>query len=200
MKRLKGRRIAVLATDGVEKVELTVPVKALNAAGADVDIISIRHGRIRSVNLHEPASRFRVNRTLEEVDAADYDGLLLPGGLINPDMLRQSRQARDFVRDFDRDNKPIASICHGPWVLASAGLLDGRVLTSWPGTRDDMVNAGATWLDQELVRDRNLTTSRGPQDMPAFVRGMLDAFAKTSPEPVTTAPRRESDRQPDAPV
>jgi protease I len=178
MKRLKGRRIAVLATDGVEKVELTVPVKALSAAGADVDIISIRHGRIRSVNLHEPASRFRVNRTLEEVDAADYDGLLLPGGLINPDMLRQSRQARDFVRDFDRDNKPIASICHGPWVLASAGLLDGRVLTSWPGTRDDMVNAGATWLDEELVQDGNLVTSRGPQDLVPFVKAMLKHFSE----------------------
>jgi protease I len=173
---LKGRRIAVLATDGVEKVELSVPVKALMAAGADVDLISIRRGRIRSVNLHEPASRFRVDKTLQQVSADDYDALLMPGGLINPDMLRQSADARDFVRDFDKDEKPIASICHGPWVLASAGLLDDRILTSWPGIRDDMVNAGATWLDDELVYDRNLITSRGPQDLVPFTKAMLKHF------------------------
>jgi protease I len=147
-----------------------------------------------------PASRVHVDKTLGEADPGDYDGLLLPGGFINPDLLRQSAPAREFVRAFAATDKPIATLCHGPWVLASAGLLDGRTLTSWPGIRDDLVNAGATWLDQELVRDRNLTTSRGPQDMKAFVRGMLDAFANTSPEPATTAPRRESDRQSDAPI
>jgi len=177
-RRLKGRRIAVLATDGVEKVELAVPVNALRAAGAKVDIVSLRRGRIRSVNLHEPASRFSVDKTVHEADADDYDGLLIPGGLMNPDLLRQSAEARHFVRDFDRANKPIASLCHGPWVLESAGLIEGRVLTSWPGIRDDMVNAGATWLDEPLVEDRNLVTSRGPQDMVPFVRAILKHFAE----------------------
>jgi protease I len=188
-RRLKGRTIAALAADGFEKVELIVPV----------DLVSLRRGRIRGVNLHMPASRVRVDKTIGEADPGDYDGLLLPGGFINPDLLRQSAPAREFVRAFAASDKPIATLCHGPWVLASAGLLDGRTLTSWPGIRDDLVNAGATWLDQELVRDGNLTTSRGPQDMAAFVPGMLDAFAKPSPEPATTAPRHESDRQPDAP-
>jgi len=199
-RRLKGRRIAALAADGFEKVELIVPLRALKAAGAKVDVVSLRRGRIRGVNLHLPASRVRVNKTIGEADPGDYDGLMLPGGFINPDLLRQSAPAREFVRAFAATDKPIATLCHGPWVLASAGLLDGRTLTSWPGIRDDLVNAGATWLDQELVRDRNLTTSRGPQDMNAFVPGMLDAFAKTSPEPATTAPRHESDQQRDAPV
>src|ERR687885_108886 len=116
-KRLKGRRVAVLAADGFEKVELTVPVKALKAAKAEVEIVSLREGRIRGVNVHEPASRVSVDITVYDADAADYDALLIPGGLINPDLLRQSFEAREFVRQFDAMNKPIASICHGPWVL-----------------------------------------------------------------------------------
>ena len=199
-RRLKGTRLAALAADGFEKVELMVPLRALKAAGATVDVVSLRRGRIRGVNLHMPASRVRVDKTVGQADPGDYDGLLLPGGFINPDLLRQSAPAREFVRGFAARDKPIATLCHGPWVLASAGLLNGRTLTSWPGIRDDLVNAGATWLDQELVRDGNLTTSRGPQDMAAFVRGMLDAFAKTSPEPATTASRRESDGQREAPI
>ncbi|WP_029431865.1 type 1 glutamine amidotransferase domain-containing protein [Blastococcus sp. URHD0036] len=199
-RRLKGRRIAALAADGFEKVELVVPLRALRAAGARVDVVSLRRGRIRGVNLHMPATRVRVDTTVEKADPGDYDGLLLPGGFINPDLLRQSAPAREFVRAFAEADKPIASLCHGPWVLASAGLLEGRTLTSWPGIRDDLVNAGATWLDQELVRDGNLTTSRGPQDMAAFLPGILDAFAGSSPAPAATALRRVSDRQPDAPV
>jgi protease I len=178
---LKGRRIAALAADGFEKVELVVPMKALEAAGATVEVISLRHGSIRGVNLHEPASRVHVDKTIAEANPGDYDGLLLPGGFINPDLLRQSAQAREFVRAFDVAGKPIASLCHGPWVLASAGLLQGRTLTSWPGVRDDLVNAGATWLDRELVRDGNLMTSRGPQDLKPFVKGCLDLFATDAP-------------------
>ena len=174
---LKNRRIAVLAADGFEKVELTIPVAALKAAGAEVDIVSLRHGRIRGVNLHEPASRVRVTRTIAEASPGRYDALLVPGGFINPDLLRQSAAARDFVKTFDVAGKPIATLCHGPWVLASAGLLAGRTLTSWPGVRDDMVNAGAVWLDQAGVHDRNLVTSRGPQDMVPFVRAVLEHFA-----------------------
>lgn len=152
-RRLEGRTIAALAADGFEKVELIVPLRALEKAGAEVDVVSLRRGRIRGVNLHMPASRVRVDKTVDEADPGDYDGLLLPGGFINPDLLRQSAPAREFVREFAARDKPIATLCHGPWVLASAGLVDGRTLTSWPGIRDDLVNAGATWLDQELVRD-----------------------------------------------
>lgn len=178
---LKGRRIAVLAADGFEKVELTVPRLALQLAGATVDIISLRRGRIRGVNLHEPASRIGVDHTLGDADPNDYDALLLPGGFINPDLLRQSKGAREFVRAFDAAGKPIASLCHGPWVLASAGLLEGRTLTSWPGIRDDLVHAGATWLDREVVRDGNLVTSRGPQDLKPFVQEIIKHFAADAP-------------------
>jgi len=179
--KLKRRRIAALAADGFEKVELTVPMYALRLAGAEVDVVSLRHGRIRGVNLHEPASRVSVDKTVEEADPDAYDALLLPGGFINPDLLRQSQQAREFVRTFDSAGKPIASLCHGPWVLASAGLLKGRTLTSWPGIRDDLVNAGATWLDQEVVRDGNLVTSRGPQDLKPFVQEVIKHFAAGAP-------------------
>ncbi|WP_448618554.1 type 1 glutamine amidotransferase domain-containing protein [Geodermatophilus sp. URMC 65] len=196
---LKGRTIAALAADGFEKVELVIPLRALKRAGAKVDVVSLRHGRIRGVNLHLPASRVGVDKTISEADSGDYDGLLLPGGFLNPDLLRQSAPARQFVRAFAASGKPIATLCHGPWVLASAGLLEGRTLTSWPGIRDDLVNAGATWLDQEIVRDGNLITSRGPQDMAAFVPAMLAVFASTAPEPSTTAPGLESDPQRDAP-
>ncbi|SDZ07127.1 protease I [Geodermatophilus africanus] len=196
---LKGRTIAALAADGFEQVELVIPLRALKRAGAKVDVVSLRHGRIRGVNLHLPASRVGVDKTISEADPGDYDGLLLPGGFINPDLLRQSAPAREFVRAFAASDKPIATLCHGPWVLASAGLLAGRTLTSWPGIRDDLVNAGATWLDQEIVRDGNLTTSRGPQDMAAFVPAMLATFTETAPEPSTTAPGGESDPQRNAP-
>jgi protease I len=177
--RLQGQRVAALAADGFEMVELVVPLAVLRAAGAQVDVISLRRGRIRGVNLHEPARRVRVTKTLAEADAGDYDALLIPGGFINPDLLRQSEEARSFVRKFDRMRRPIATLCHGPWLLSSAGLTSGRTMTSWPGIRDDLVNAGATWLDQELVRHGNWVTSRGPQDMRAFVRGMLELFSGT---------------------
>ncbi|OWW21060.1 type 1 glutamine amidotransferase domain-containing protein [Noviherbaspirillum denitrificans] len=178
---LNGRRVAVLAADGFEKIELTMPVKALEAKGAEVDIISLRSGSIRGVNLHEPASRVRVTRTLDEADPSDYDALLIPGGLLSPDLLRQSAEARDFVRAFDTARKPIASLCHGPWILASAGLTQGRTMTSWPGVRDDMVNAGAVWLDKEVVRDGNWVTSRGPQDLKPFIKAMTTLFAEMAP-------------------
>jgi protease I len=197
--RLKGTRLAALVADGFEKVELVVPLRVLKAAGATVDVVSLRRGRVRGVNLHMPASRVQVDKTVDDADPGYYDGLLLPGGFISPDLLRQSAPAREFVRRFMADDKPVATLCHGPWVLASAGLLEGRTLTSWPGIRDDLVNAGAIWLDQALVRDGNLTSSRGPQDMTAFLRGMLDAFAKTSPTSAT-ASTQTSDRQLDAPV
>lgn len=199
MRRLAGRRIAALAADGFEKVELTVPMRALQLAGAKVDVISLRHGRIRGVNLHMPATRIGVDKTISEADPADYVGLLLPGGFINPDLLRQSAEARQFVREFANSGKPIATLCHGPWVLASAGLLNGRTLTSWPGIRDDLVNSGATWLDRDVVKDGNLVTSRGPQDMTSFIPAIIDHFADTAPQP-DAAPDQVSDPQLDSPV
>src|SRR5947209_19893457 len=190
-RRLKGRTIAALAADGFEKVELIVPLRALKTAGAKVDVVSLRRGRIRGVNLHMPATRCDVDKTIGEADPGDYDGLLLPGGFINPDLLRQSAPAREFVRSFAARDKPIATLCHGPWVLASAGLLDGRTLTSWPGIRDDLVNSGATWLDRDVVRAGNLVTSRGPQDMTSFIPAILHHFADTAPAAPAAAPGPE---------
>jgi protease I len=199
-RRLAGRRIAVLAADGFEKVELTVPMRALQVAGAKADVVSLRPGRIRGVNLHMPATRIGVDKTITEADPDDYDGLLLPGGFINPDLLRQSEEARGFVQAFASSGKPMATLCHGPWVLASAGLLDGRTLTSWPGIRDDLVNCGATWLDRDVVKDGNLLTSRGPQDMKPFVAAILDHFESAAGEAPAAAPGRVSDPQLKSPV
>ena len=199
-RRLSGRKIAALAADGFEKVELVLPLRALQLAGAKVDVVSLRSGRIRGVNLHMPASRVGVDKVVTDADPDAYDGLLLPGGFINPDLLRQSAAARDFVRAFDHDGKPIVTLCHGPWVLASAGLLTGRTLTSWPGIRDDLVNAGVTWLDREVVRDHNLVTSRGPQDMRAFVPAMLDIFADPKNQSQTVTDHSGSDPQLDRPL
>lgn len=200
-KKLEGRHIALLAADGFEKEELSVPLKALRLAGAEVDVISLRAGHIRGLNLHEQAGKVKVTKTLQEADPKDYDGLFIPGGFINPDLLRQSAEAREFVRSFDVAGKPIATICHGPWVLASAGLLRGRTMTSWPGIRDDVVNAGATWLDQGVVRDANLVTSRGPQDMPAFLAAITELFSgevlaiQAAPAYATSAPQRDEPPQ-----
>lgn len=199
-RRLSKRKIAVLAADGYEKVELVIPLRALQVAGAKTEIVSLRAGRIRGVNLHMPATRVGVDKVVTEADPDAYDGLLLPGGFINPDLLRQSAPARDFVRAFDRSAKPIATLCHGPWVLASAGLLKGRTVTSWPGIRDDLVNAGATWLDREVVRDRNLITSRGPQDLRAFVPAMLDAFAEGTSQLHAVPDAVDSDPALDKPI
>ncbi len=198
-KKLAGQRIAVLATDGFEQVELSVPVTALEAAGAQVEIVSLHGGSIRGVNLNKPAKRVEVDRTIDEVSAHDYDGLLIPGGFINPDLLRQSAKARALVREFDQQRKPIATLCHGPWLLASTGLADGRALTSWPGVRDDMVNAGATWLDQEVVRDGNWLTSRGPQDMAPFLRELIRLYAG-APASNGALQRRASDPQRERPA
>ena len=194
---LTGLRVAVLAADGAEQVEITSPVDALTDHGAEVEIVSLRPGRLRTVNFLYPGKKVRVHRTLRTADAEDYDALLLPGGLIGPDTLRQSEQALDFVRAFDRAGKPIAVICHGPWLLVSAGLVVRRNLTSWPGIKDDVRNAGAVWHDEPLIRDRNWVSSRGPHDLRHFNRGMLELFAEhvpqapESPEYAERRPRRE---------
>ncbi|RKH12710.1 type 1 glutamine amidotransferase [Corallococcus praedator] len=178
MRTLKGMRVAVLAADGFEQVELTRPVKRLEREGAQVTIVSLHKGRIRGMNLLVPGKKVRVDATLREVKAADFDALLLPGGFMNPDFLRQSALALDFVRDADLLDLPIAVICHGPWLLASAGLLEGRHLTSWPGIRNDLENAGAHWTDEPVVRDGNWVSSRGPHDLLAFEHAFVQLFAE----------------------
>lgn len=201
-RRLKGRRIAILAADGFERVELAIPLRVMQAAGAKVDVISLRRGRIRGVNLHEPASRTHVSKTVDEAQIDDYDGLFIPGGLINPDLLRQSADVRNLVRRFMMADKPIAALCHAPWVLASAEVLKGRTMTSWPGIRDDLVHAGAIWVDQPVVRDGNLLTSRGPQDLKLFVRALVDFFATGAmlPDEIRDAVTDEQAERPPAMV
>lgn len=178
IKSLKGKKIAILSADGFEKAELVIPMKTLKALGAVVEIVSLHHGKIRGMNLHKPATTVKVDKVLSEVFPTDYDCLFIPGGFINPDLLRQSQEAREFVRTFEKTGRPIASLCHGPWVLASAGILKNRSLTSWPGIRDDLVNAGATWMNRKVVSDRNLVTSRGPQDLLMFIPAMVELFSK----------------------
>lgn len=194
-KKLTGKKVAILATDGFEQVEVTVPMKALEVAGARCEVISLRKGKIQGINVDVPGRSVRVDTTLDEANVRDYDALLVPGGLVSPDQLRQSAAARDFVRDFLTLGRPIATICHGPWILASAGIVSGRRMTSWPGIRDDLVNAGAIWLDQEVVREGNVISSRGPQDMVPFVRAMIDHFARV-PNPERVPATAQSAPQP----
>lgn len=172
----------MLATDGFEQVEVIRPLKELIRQGARVDIVSLHRGSIRGMNSMDPGVRLRVNRTVDQARAVDYDALLIPGGFVNPDLLRQSEQARTFALAFDVAGKPIATLCHGPWVLVSAGLVRGRRLASWPGIQDDIRNAGGTWVDEPLVRDGNWVSSRSPLDLLAFERGMIELFE--------SAPRR----------
>jgi len=176
-KKLKGKTVAVLAADGFERVDLTIPCKALRRAGAKVHVISLHKGKIRSMNLTAPSGTVAVDRTVTDAQPEDYDALLIPGGFIGPDFLRQSREARDFVRTFDQQGKPIATLCHGPWLLVSAEVASGRTLAAWPGVRDDIVHAGGTWRDQPMVRDRNWVSSRGPQDLTEFVPAMIELYA-----------------------
>lgn len=178
---LEGLRVAVLAADGFEQVELTSPVEALEDRGARVDVVSLHEGRIRGVNHMYPGKKVKVDYTLDEVGVDDYDALLLPGGLANPDTLRQSDRVLDFVSAFNAQGKPIAMICHAPWVLVSAGMVSGRRLTSWPGIKHDVLNAGGVWSDESVVRDRNWVSSRGPHDLPEFNEAVIELFAEHAP-------------------
>ncbi|MBF5043817.1 type 1 glutamine amidotransferase [Aggregicoccus sp. 17bor-14] len=178
-KTLRGLRVAVLAADGFEQVELTVPLKALRNAGAHVEVVSVHAGSLRGMNGLEPGKEVRVDRRVSAVGVQDYDALFIPGGFVSPDLLRQSDAVRELVRAFDEAGLPIGTLCHGPWVLASAGLTRGRHLTSWPGIRDDLTNAGARWEDLSVVRDGNWVSSRGPQDLTHFVPALLSLYAES---------------------
>jgi protease I len=175
---LQGKRVAIIAADMVERVELVEPRKALEAAGAKTELISIKPGEIRSFNHFDPADTFKVDRTAEEVDASDYDALFIPGGVGNPDQLRGDENVVSFVRDFFEQGKPVAAICHAPWVLVEAGVVKGRTVTSWPTLQTDIRNAGGKWVDQEVVVDSGLVTSRKPDDIPAFNKKMIEEFAE----------------------
>ena len=175
---LNGRKVAVLATDGYEQVELTEPVQALLQAGATVTIVSLKMGSIQGWNHHDKADSVAVDKTLAEAPAEGFDALMLPGGAMNPDTLRMTEEAVRFIRHFVETGKPIAAICHAPWTLIEAGGVSGRRMTSWPSLRTDLTNAGALWEDTEVVTDHGLVTSRRPDDLPAFCRKMIEEFAE----------------------
>ena len=175
---LKGKKIAFLAADMFEEVELTGPWKALEEAGAELELVSLQEGEIQGFNHYDKAGSFKVDKTVEEAHAADYDGLVLPGGVGNPDNLRQDENAVNFVREFFAQGKPVGAICHAPWTLVEAGVVRGRTLTSFPSIQTDVRNAGGNWVDKELVVDQGLVTSRKPDDIPAFNKKLIEEFAE----------------------
>jgi protease I len=175
---ITGKRVAFLATDGVEEVEYTEPRKAVEAAGGTAELVSIDDGEIQAFNHLDKAGTYPVDRKVKDARADAYDALVLPGGVANPDFLRADPDAVRFVRDFMTAGKPVAAICHGPWTLIEAGVVEGRTLTSWPSLRTDLANAGATWVDEQVHVDNGLVTSRKPDDIPAFCAEMLTQIAK----------------------
>jgi protease I len=176
-KQLAGKHIAILATDGFEQVELTEPLKALKKAGAHVDVVSLHGGQIQGMKHHDKGRKVAVDRTLDEAHPEHYDGLVVPGGVANPDEMRMHEQAVTFTRHFFSAKKPIAAICHGPWMLIEAKVVKDREVTSWPSLKTDLENAGAHWVDREVVVDNGLVTSRKPDDLPAFCEKMIEEFA-----------------------
>jgi protease I len=176
--KLDGKTIAFLATEGVEQVELTEPWKAVEDAGGTAELISLEPGHVQAFNHLDKADTFAVDHTAAEADARRYDGLVLPGGVANPDFLRVDQDAVAFVRAFFDEAKPVAVICHGPWTLIDAGVVRGRTLTSWPSLRTDLRNAGATWVDEEVHVDQGLVSSRRPDDLPAFCAKLVEEFCE----------------------
>ena len=187
---LDGKKVAILAADFFEQVELTKPRDALKEAGAEVKIVSLKAGQIQGMHHADKGDKVEVDLTLDQADPEQFDALMIPGGTMNPDTLRSTPAALDFTRHFFQAGKPAAVICHGPWVLIDAGLARGRKLTSWPAIQMDLKNAGAEWVDQEVVVDNGLVTSRKPDDIPAFNRKMIEEFAEGKHQP-RNAPARE---------
>jgi protease I len=175
---LKGKKIAILVADGFEQVELTGPKEALEAAGAEIEIVSPADGEVQGWNHDDKADRFPVGMPLNLARSDDYDALVLPGGVRNPDQLRMSTRAVEFVDGFFATGKPVAAICHAPWLLIETEVLKGKNITSWPSLKSDLMNAGAHWVDRDVVVDNGLITSRKPQDIPAFNKKMIEEFAE----------------------
>jgi protease I len=178
MPRLQGKKVAILVTDGFEQGEMTEPRKALEEAGAGTDLISPKQGQVRGWKMTDWGDSFPVDVALDQANPEDYDALVLPGGVANPDKLRMNDKAVAFVRAFFVAGKPVAAICHGPWTLIEADVVQGRTMTSWPSLKTDLKNAGANWVDQTVVTDNGLVTSRKPDDIPAFNRKMIEEFAE----------------------
>jgi len=198
MATLDGKKIAILTAEGFEQAELLEPRKALQAAGASTQVISPAQGEVQGWKHYDKAEKVRVDVPLDDADAGDFDALLLPGGVANPDQLRVLPRAVEFVRAFVESGKPIAAICHGPWTLIEAGGVKGRRMTSWPSLRTDLTNAGADWVDEEVVTDRGLVTSRKPADIPAFNRKMIEEFAEGLHTAGAVAGRQRRENRPSA--
>jgi protease I len=175
---LQGKTIAFLATDGVEQIEYTEPRKAVEQAGGTAHLVSLESGEIQGFNHLDKGDTFPVDKAVAEASADDYDGLVLPGGVANPDVLRNDKDAVAFVRSFFETGKPVAAICHAGWMLAEAGIASGKTVTSWPSIKTDLTNAGANWVDQEVVEDGNLITSRKPDDLEAFTKTLLSQLER----------------------
>jgi protease I len=176
--KLQGKRVAFLATDMVEQVELTEPWKAVQDEGATPELVSLQEGEIQGFNHYDKADKFKVDRTVEEASADDYDALVIPGGVGNPDTMRMDENAVEFTRQFFEQGKPVGVICHGPWMLVEAAVVRGRTVTSWPSLRTDIRNAGGNWVDEQVVVEDGLVTSRKPDDLPAFNTKIVEEFAE----------------------
>ena len=176
--KLQGKRVAFLATDMVEQVELTEPWNAVKADGAEPELVSLEEGEIQGFNHYDKGDKFRVDRTVEEARADDYDALVVPGGVGNPDTLRTDENAVNFVLNFFKQGKPVGVICHGPWMLVETGVVRGRKVTSWPSLQTDIRNAGGNWVDEQVHVDNGLVTSRKPADLPAFNKKLIEEFAE----------------------
>jgi len=186
-RKLDGKKVAILVTDGFEQVELTKPREALDEAGAETKIVSLKSGKIQGMNHADKGDKFDVDLTLGEARPEEFDALMIPGGLMNPDDLRSNDDALEFTRHFFREGKPVAAICHGPWVLIDADVVRGRVLTSWPAIKTDVKNAGGKWVNEDVVADNGLVTSRKPDDIPAFNKKMIEEFCEGRHEAMATA-------------
>ena len=175
---LKGKHVAFLFTEGAEQSEVEGPLQAVREAGAEVDIVSLEAGEVEMWKHFDKGDKIKADKSVAQASASDYDGLVLPGGVANPDQLRASEDAVAFVRDFFEQHKPVGAICHGPWVLVEAGAVKGRKVTSWPSLKTDLRNAGAEWEDEEVVVDSGLVTSRKPDDIPAFSAKLVEELAE----------------------
>jgi len=175
---LKGKHVAFLFTEGAEQVEVTEPLEAVRKAGADVDIVSLEQGEVEMWQHFDKGDKIKADKAVSEAKASDYDALVLPGGVANPDQLRGDKDAVKFVRDFFEQDKPVGVICHGPWMLVETGVAKGRKVTSWPSLQTDLRNAGAEWVDEEVVVDNGLVTSRKPDDLPAFCAKIVEEFGE----------------------